>query len=86
MQRRSFIAYSAAFAAALAARPAASPTLLASEHVATLTVVARLDRTLLVGTPGGCASHRPRSRRDRLAGGYTSADFVPRPGPENHET
>jgi len=76
VQRRSFIAYSASFSAALAARPAASATLLASGNVAALTVVARPDRTWLVGTPGGCASHQPRSRRNRLASGYTSADFT----------
>ncbi len=77
MQRRSFIAYSASFAAVLAARPAGSAALLVRGNVAALTVVARPDRTWLVGTPGGCASHRPRSRRDRLASGYTFADFAP---------
>jgi hypothetical protein len=75
VQRRSFIAYSASLAAALAARPA-SATLLVRRNVAALTVVARPDRTWLVGMPGGCASHRPRSRRNRLASGYTSADFA----------
>jgi hypothetical protein len=77
VQRRSFISYSAAFAAALAARPAGSATLLAGGDVVSVTIVARPDRTWLVGTPGGCASHRPRSRRDRLASGFTSADFAP---------
>jgi hypothetical protein len=76
VQRRSFIVRSAAVAAIVAAaRAAGSASLLRAGGIAGVTLIARPDRAWLVGTPGGCASRHPRTRRDRLAGGYTVHDL-----------